>query len=698
LRKAWDDLNRKNDNEKEMQAQISRLRKKLESSATDMQQVREEARESAKQARDALHAERKERANERAQMAARQKELKEQLVAIAGQHEALKSNQKGALVQAENAARNDERARLKDVLETHARAEGQLAVMRQELAQAREETERAVSEERQRNAADLELAREQKTELDAVVAEQEARLQELTDERDAAVSEQQSIREQLNSLRAEVEVARGLINANGSGEVENPVKLRAELEESRRNLDIAIRVRSEAESARNMAIAERDAMQQQLEEAGADVVPLTIPSLDEQDDRRPVKVSSPVTAGSVVPDAAAGGDSQNVATVALAPDRGRNRSWLVKTTGLGAVALALLAFWFMLERPKSVVPDTRVVTAEVAEPLSKEAENKAAGMAPPAVEPAAKGNTPEPVRPAVAAKPRSQVKTASPATATKAGARTEPVRTAVAAKPTPQPEPVEAPAAGAEITPLVAGRSFSDALRDGGRGPTVVELPAATFTMGSSGASPHFSERPQHSVTLPAFAIGRHEVTFAQYDRFARATGRRLPYDEGWGRGERPVINISWKDATAYAAWLSKQTGHTYRLPSEAQWEFAARAGTGTPYWWAKSSGKIPANCFDCGSQWDGKMSAPVGSFSPNGLGLYDTSGNVQEWTQDCYHNNYKGAPSDGSAWQSAGCSQRVVRGGAYSSPVESLRNARRAQFEQETRLDNIGFRVVRIK
>ena len=148
LRKAWDDLNRKNDNEKELQGQISRLRKKLEQSSEDLQQAREEAREAATQARDALHIERKERTEERAQMAARQRELKEQLVAIAGEHEALQSNQTGALAQAENAARSDERARLKDVMQTHTQAESQLAALHQELAQAREETGRAVREER----------------------------------------------------------------------------------------------------------------------------------------------------------------------------------------------------------------------------------------------------------------------------------------------------------------------------------------------------------------------------------------------------------------------------------------------------------------------------------------------------------------------------------------------------------------------
>ncbi len=699
LRKAWDDLNRKNDTEKELQGQITRLRKKLEQSATDLQQVREEARESAAQARDALHAERKERSDERAQMAARQKELKEQLVAIAGQHEALQSSQKGALAQAESAARNDERARLKDVLETHAQAEDQLAVLRHELAQAREETERAVSDERQRNTTDLEFLRTRKAELDAVVAEQEARLQELTGERDAAVSEHQSIRQQLSSLRAEVEVARGLINADGRGEVENPVKLRAELEEARRNLDIAIRVRSEAESARYSALAERDAMQRQLEDAGADVLPLSIPSLDEQDARAPVGASSPATANSGVPAAAAGGSAGTVATAVPVPDRARIRLWPAKAAGLGAVALALLASWFLLENRESIFPDTGALIAEVAGLLPKDAQKKDAGMAQPVAAPAAKGKPPEPVRPTVTAKPPPQAKPASPVVTAKPGPEPDPVKpVAVAAKSSPQPEPVKAPAAAPEITPVVAGRSFSDALKDGGRGPKMVELPSASFMMGSSDSLPYFTERPQHSVTLPGFAIGKYEVTFEEYDRFARATGRRLPNDEGWGRGKRPVINISWKDATAYVAWLSAQTGHHYRLPTEAQWEYAARAGTTMPHWWPESSEEIPANCFDCGSQWDGKMPAAVGSFSPNGLGLHDTSGNVQEWTQDCYHDSYTGAPSNGSAWQSDGCSQRVVRGGAYSSPLDSLRSARRAQFDQEARLDNLGFRVVRIK
>ena len=697
LRKAWDDLNRKNDTEKELQGQITRLRKKLEQSADDLQRVREEAREAATQARDVLHAERKERSDERAQMAARQRELKEQLVSLADQHEALQSNQQGVLAQAESAARNDERARLQDVLETHAHVEDQLAAMRQELAQAREETERAVREERQRYTAELEMARTQKSELDAVVEEQEGRLRVLTGERDDAVAEQQSIREQFNSLRAEVEVARGLINANGSGEVEDPVRLRAELEEARRNLDIAIRVRSEAETARDSAIAERDAMQQQLEGAGVSgSMPLDIPSLDGQDTAEPAVAPPPVAAWSK--ETVAVDSDKNRSAAATKTGRRSSRPWRGMAAGSAVVAMALLASWFMFGNRETGVLDSGDMSIETAGLLpAVEGDGAGADRSAPNT---AKAEAIKPVEPPVAAKVRQQAepraKTGKSAVDSQVQARS--VTPAVARAPRPEPEPVATPAPAPEVTPVVAGRSFSDALKGGSRGPTLVEFQPATYLMGSSGASPHFAERPRHAVSLPAFAIGKHEVSFAEYDRFARATGRRLPNDEGWGRGSRPVVNVSWKDATAYADWLSRQTGHTYSLPTEAQWEFAARGGSGTPHWWPEDSEEIPANCFDCGSEWDGKLTAAVGSFAPNDFGLHDTAGNVQEWTQDCYHKNYKGAPPDGSAWLSKGCSQRVVRGGAYTSPLDSLRSARRAQFDQDTRLDNLGFRIVRSK
>lgn len=244
---------------------------------------------------------------------------------------------------------------------------------------------------------------------------------------------------------------------------------------------------------------------------------------------------------------------------------------------------------------------------------------------------------------------------------------------------------------------LVALGTFTDALKSGRRGPKMVKLPAATFMMGSVGNSNNFDEGPRHKVRVPKFSISKHEITFSDYDRFARATGRRLPYDQGWGRGKRPVVNVNWGDAAAYAKWISRQTGKDYRLPSEAQWEFAARAGSEGAYWWGGKTAQGKSSCFDCGSEWDNQSTAKVGSFAANAFGLHDTSGNVQEWINDCYYRGYKGAPTDGSARVTPECSQRVVRGGSYTSPQDSLRTTRRGQTHQDTRLDNLGFRIVRL-
>jgi len=269
----------------------------------------------------------------------------------------------------------------------------------------------------------------------------------------------------------------------------------------------------------------------------------------------------------------------------------------------------------------------------------------------------------------------------------------------------PQPEvPVDRVDA---VTPMVAPevvvntvrqplRTFSEPLSDGGRTPVMVALRADSFDMGSAATSANFDERPRHKVTLKSFAISKYEVTFEQYDRFAKATGRTRPADEGWGRGKRPVINVSWQDAVAYTRWLSDQTGYSYRLPTEAEWEFAARSGSDKRFWWGNEVGAGRANCFDCGSQWSGSETAPVGSFAASSFGLGDMAGNVMEWVQDCYSAGYAGAPQDGSAVESAGCTARVVRGGGYSSPTDTLRSASRGERAAQTRLDNLGFRVAR--
>ncbi len=241
-----------------------------------------------------------------------------------------------------------------------------------------------------------------------------------------------------------------------------------------------------------------------------------------------------------------------------------------------------------------------------------------------------------------------------------------------------------------------SARTLRDDLRQGGWGPQMVLLPGGTYSMGSPASALAPEEQPQHTVDLKAFYLGRFEVTFEQYERFAAATGRSMPDDRGWGRGSRPVIGVSWNDAQAYADWLSSQTGEAYRLPSEAEWEYAARAGTDSPFWWGYEVERNRANCFDCESDWDFYSTAPVGRFAPNGFGLFDTAGNVMEWVADCYHASYTGAPVDGKARSHPDCAKRVVRGGAFNKPADSMRSAKRGAYPAGSRMEMLGFRVVR--
>ena len=216
----------------------------------------------------------------------------------------------------------------------------------------------------------------------------------------------------------------------------------------------------------------------------------------------------------------------------------------------------------------------------------------------------------------------------------------------------------------------VVRRSAGERFRDCPDCPDMVVIPAGRFRMGCvSGLDCRDREKPVHEVTIPhAFALSTHEVTFAQWDACVEGggCGGHRPEDEGWGRGDLPVINVSWEDAQSYVTWLSRETGESYRLPSESEWEYAARAGTATKYSWGNEIGVNRANCDGCGSRWDNQRTAPVGSFAPNGFGLYDMHGNVWEWVEDCWNGSYAGAPSDGGAWESGNCAERVLRGGSW--------------------------------
>jgi formylglycine-generating enzyme required for sulfatase activity len=261
--------------------------------------------------------------------------------------------------------------------------------------------------------------------------------------------------------------------------------------------------------------------------------------------------------------------------------------------------------------------------------------------------------------------------------------------------------------------------------------PIMVGIPSGTFLMGSPASeSGRFdSEGPQHEVTIKAFALGKYVVTSEEFLTFLKETGYRPPpcnsiLNMGWGLAESgrtgspyqgdlprwPAVCLDWLDAEKYIAWLNRkiqqehpaaarETG-PYRLPTEAEWEYAARGGTKTARWWGDAIGKGNANCNGCGSKWDNHLFANVDSFAPNPFGLYGMLGNAWQWTADCWHPNYVGAPQDGSAWTEGDCSKRVIRGGSWHNLPVFVRSAARVGSERnggESDYSGLaGFRVAR--
>lgn len=254
--------------------------------------------------------------------------------------------------------------------------------------------------------------------------------------------------------------------------------------------------------------------------------------------------------------------------------------------------------------------------------------------------------------------------------------------------------------------------------RDCATCPTMVVVPAGEFVMGSSPAeSGHLDEKPQHSVRIAApFAMSKLEVTFEQWDACTAAGRCAEAKDDGFGRGGYPAINVSWTDANAYATWLSETTGRACRLPSEAEFEYAARAGTTTPWFWGEAPDSWGsrnacefANTHDVAGKdahpmyvWSNHQcndgygeNAPTGKYKPNRFGLYDMLGNVREWVADCHQTGYEGAPADGSVRPNQGaCEKRVVRGGAWVDGPSTSRAAYRYAEAENFRNYQVGFRV----
>ena len=229
----------------------------------------------------------------------------------------------------------------------------------------------------------------------------------------------------------------------------------------------------------------------------------------------------------------------------------------------------------------------------------------------------------------------------------------------------------------------------------GGFEPRMVSIKGGCFEMGSpAGEEGHSDDERLHQVCVDNFSIAISEVTFAQYDRYTQATDAAQPDDNGWGRDDRPVIDVSWTDAMAYAEWLSRETGKRYRLPTEAEWEYAARAGSRTAYPWGNAIGNNRANCDGCGSRWGDEQTAPVGSFAPNTWGLHDTVGNVWEWTCSAADESYDGGEQRCASLGTDG--ERVFRGGSWVNYPNRVRSAHRYWFGAGFKYNFLGFRLAR--
>ena len=271
------------------------------------------------------------------------------------------------------------------------------------------------------------------------------------------------------------------------------------------------------------------------------------------------------------------------------------------------------------------------------------------------------------------------------------------VETAVETQAKPAEEPTEQAIKESGAAPASATqKEFQDDLKGGGKSPMMVVIPAGSFEMGSSSSSRFADERPRHTVKVKSLAVSKYEVTIAEYDKFANATNRKKPDDLYMDRETHPVVYVEWDDAFYYTKWLSEQTGKKYRLLSESEWEYAASTGKKSSFWWGFDEEPGRAHCFSCETGLDPRKPSKVGGFAANQFGLHDTAGNVSEWVKDCWHENYKDAPSDSEAWEGGDCTFRAVRGGAYLSPQQSIRSAKRDKLKSDAGYDHVGIRVAR--
>jgi formylglycine-generating enzyme required for sulfatase activity/class 3 adenylate cyclase len=319
--------------------------------------------------------------------------------------------------------------------------------------------------------------------------------------------------------------------------------------------------------------------------------------------------------------------------------RGRRQNALIIAASLVVVGLAASTLWYLVAHTRgSPGSQTAALTT---------------------------GTTAIIAAPEPATRPAAAPSTQAPA------ATTPPAQSApAAATPTPEPAAQAPPAAPPAIEP------------------EMVSLPGGTFAMGSN---EDVTEKPVHQVRLKSFAIAKYPVSVREWNACAAASA--CPFTAP-GNDEAPVTNISWSDAAQFAAWLAKVTGKPYRLPTEAEWEYAARGGTQTRYWWGDQFQHGLANCKNCTQIASTQPPNKVGDFKANPYGLFDMGGTVDQWVEDCWHKNYQGAPTDGSAWREDACTAHVIRSGSWRNDARYVRPANRDRYDTNVRYPTHGFRI----
>jgi formylglycine-generating enzyme required for sulfatase activity len=367
-------------------------------------------------------------------------------------------------------------------------------------------------------------------------------------------------------------------------------------------------------------------------------------------DRKVKNITDPVRVYRVLPDAAA-----------YSRTRKRREAVLISLLSLTLLIIASGVLWYLLWQPSANVAEDR-------------------GSAPASTQS-------QPKLPATQAEPKPQTAPSAPPATQQASPNVQPSSPAAPDPQTAIPRPPaeqKAAVAPTSVAPAMPGPQRATGIRE----PEMTQLRGGTFAMGSN---EDISEKPVHQVTIKPFAISKYPITVREWNECATAKACTFAAK---GKDDAPVTNVSWSDAKQFVGWLAGATQKAYRLPSEAEWEYAARGDTQTKYWWGDQLQPGMANCKNCTDSASAEQPVKVGSFKPNAFGLYDMGGGVDQWVEDCWHKTYQGGPTDGSPWSAGDCSSHVIRSGSWKNDATYVRPSNRDSYDTDVRYPTHGFRV----